>query len=385
MVDIIIVGAGFAGSVLANLLATKNNKKVLIIDRRDHIGGNCFDSVDEHGILIHNYGPHLFHTESKKVWHYLSQFTSWHNYHHKVEGFIDGQFVPIPFNLNTLYKLFPDFMASSIEKKLIENYGYGNKVAILELQKTEDKELKFIADFIYEKIFSHYSAKQWGKKIEELDSAVSARVPISISKDDRYFYDPFQAMPREGYTKLFQMMLSHPNIEIKTSTEFKELLHVSENSFIYEGKAFEGEVIFTGMIDELFDFKFGNLPYRSIELVFENHKIESFQNATTVNYPNDYDYTRITEFKKMYDAKNPSTTIAKEYPQEFVYGKNTPYYPLFTDENQKRYEEYKEYAKSFKNLTLIGRLAEYKYYDMDDIVLRALKVYEEKFSIDNVN
>ena len=380
MYDVIIVGAGYAGSVLANLLAAKNGKKVLIIDRRNHIGGNCFDSVDEHGILIHNYGPHLFHTDSKIVWDYLSQFTSWHNYHHKVEGFIDGQFVPIPFNLNTLHKLLPKFMADSIEKKLVQSYGYGNKVTILELKQTEDEELKFIAEFIYEKIFLHYSAKQWGKKIEELDAGVSARVPVAISKDDRYFYDPFQTMPSEGYTKLFEKMLTHENIDIETSTEFKELLHVSGNDFIYKGEKFGGEVIFTGMIDELFDFKFGNLPYRSIEIVFENHKIESFQNATTTNYPNDYDYTRITEFKKMYDSKNETTTIAKEYPQEHIAGQNTPYYPLFTDENQKRYEQYREYAKNFTNLTLVGRLAEYKYYDMDDIVLRALKVYEEKFA-----
>ena len=271
-------------------------------------------------------------------------------------------------------------MADSIEKKLVQSYGYGNKVTILELKQTEDEELKFIAEFIYEKIFLHYSAKQWGKKIEELDAGVSARVPVAISKDDRYFYDPFQTMPSEGYTKLFEKMLTHENIDIETSTEFKELLHVSGNDFIYKGEKFGGEVIFTGMIDELFDFKFGNLPYRSIEIVFENHKIESFQNATTTNYPNDYDYTRITEFKKMYDSKNETTTIAKEYPQEHIAGQNTPYYPLFTDENQKRYEQYREYAKNFTNLTLVGRLAEYKYYDMDDIVLRALKVYEEKFA-----
>ncbi|WP_345993151.1 UDP-galactopyranose mutase [Sulfurimonas sp. HSL-1716] len=380
MYDVIIVGAGFAGSVLAHKLATRQNKKVLIIDKRPHIGGNCFDSIDEHGILIHNYGPHLFHTDSQKVWTFLSQFTSWHNYHHKVEGFIDGHYVPIPFNLNTLHKLFPRFMAESIEKNLVETYGYGKKVTILELQKTADKDLRFIADFIYEKIFLHYSAKQWGKKIEELDPAVSARVPVAISKDDRYFHDPFQAMPQEGYAKLFENMLSHENIEIRLNTEFKDILRIEGENFIFEDRLLEGEVVFTGMIDELFDFRFGTLPYRSIELVFENHETDSFQNATTTNYPNDYDYTRITEFKKMYDAKHESTTIAKEYPQEFVYGKNTPYYPIFTDENQKRYEEYKKYAQSFKNLTLVGRLAEYKYYDMDDIVLRALEVFEERFA-----
>jgi len=380
MYDYIIIGAGFAGSVLANCLAQKKHKKILLIDQRPHIGGNCFDSIDKHNILIHNYGPHLFHTNSKKVWDYLSQFTQWHNYHHKVEGFIDGQYVPIPFNLNTLHRLFPTYMADSIERKLIEYYGYGTKVTILELQKTEDKELQFIANFIYEKIFLHYSSKQWGKKIEELDALVSARVPIVISKDDRYFHDPFQALPKEGYTKLFETMLTRPNIEIRLNTAFKTLLHVSDNRFVFEGKKFDGHVIFTGMIDELFDFQCGQLPYRSIHLSFENHPRLSFQNATTTNYPNDYDYTRITEFKKMYDSQNTTTTIVKEYPQAFVYGKNTPYYPIFTNENQKCYETYQTHARQFKNLTLVGRLAEYKYYDMDDIILRSLELYEEKFA-----
>jgi len=380
MYDYIIIGAGFAGSVLAHCLAQKKDVKILLIDQRSHIGGNCFDSMDQHNILIHNYGPHLFHTDSIRVWQFLSQFTQWHNYHHKVEGFIDGQYVPIPFNLNTLHQLFPNYLASSIEKKLIEHYGYGAKVTILELQKTEDKELQFIANFIYEKIFLHYSSKQWGKKIEELDSFVSARVPIVISKDDRYFHDRFQALPQEGYTKLFEKMLALPNIDIRLNTTFKTFLHLKDNHFTVNGEVYNGHIIFTGMIDELYDFRFGQLPYRSMELIFENHVLESFQNATTTNYPNDYDYTRITEFKKMYNTKNETTTIAKEYPKTFSYGKNTPYYPIFTDENQKRYEAYRDYAKSFKNLTLIGRLAEYKYYDMDDIILRALELYEEKFS-----
>ncbi|NOQ31383.1 MAG: UDP-galactopyranose mutase [Helicobacteraceae bacterium] len=380
MYDVVIVGAGFAGSILAERLASQQNKKVLIIDKRFHIGGNCFDSFDEHGILIHNYGPHLFHTSNKQIWDYLSKFTTWYNYHHKVEGFIDGQYVPIPFNLNTLYKLFPDKMASSIENKLIEKYGFGNRVTILDLQKEDDKELKFIANFIYEKIFLNYSAKQWNKKVEELDSAVSARVPIVISKDDRYFNDNYQALPEQGYTKIFEKMLTDKNIHVMLNSNFKDILTLEEKTFSLFGSEFNGEVIFTGMVDELFDYKFGELPYRSIDLKFENKKLESYQNATTTNYPNDYDYTRITEFKKMYNSKNDSTTIAKEYPQEFINGVNTPYYPLFTDENNTKYKQYEEYSKKFKNLTLIGRLAEYKYYDMDDIVARALEVYEDKFN-----
>ncbi len=382
MFDYIIVGAGFAGSVMAERIARKCDKKVLIIERRNHIGGNCYDCKDENGILIHKYGPHLFHTSDKEVFSYLSDFTQWDEYHHKVLAFIDGKKVPIPFNFNTLYELFPHSLAERLEQKLLGRYGYNTKVPILELKQEDDEDLKFLAEFIYEKIFKNYTAKQWGMKPEEIDAAVTARVPVYIGRDDRYFTDRYQALPKSGYTKLFENMLQHPNIKLMLNTDFKEVLH-----FDKEGKKihlfnqeFRGKLIFTGMIDELFDFEYGELPYRSLDLKFETKDVEQFQEAATVNYPNDYDFTRITEFKHIHPVKSKRTTILKEYPQPYRVGQNTPYYPIFTEENQKKYQKYFIYAKQFENLVLLGRLAEYRYYDMDDIVKRALEVFEEVFS-----
>ncbi len=375
--DYIVVGVGFAGSVLAERIANVLNKKVLIIEKRNHIGGNCYDERIEN-ILIHKYGPHLFHTDFKEVWEYLSNFTEWDIYHHKVLAFIDGKKVPIPFNFNTLYEVFPNELAKIIEKKLFEKYEYNSKVPILELKKSNDKDLRFLADFIYEKIFVNYTAKQWDKKPEEINSEVTARVPVFIGKDDRYFNDKYQAMPKEGYTKLFQNMLNHPNIKIMLNTDFKEVIKIKDKKIYFLNQEFKGKLIFTGMIDELFDYKFGGLPYRSVDMKFEKIEKEYYQEVATVNYPNNYDFTRITEFKHIHPIKTDKTVILKEYPQKYIKNKNTPYYPIFTKENQEKYDKYLEYSKKFENIVLVGRLGEYKYYDMDDIVKRALEVFEEE-------
>ena len=378
MFDYIIIGAGFAGSVIAEKIANVLNKKVLIIEKRNHIGGNCYDERIEN-ILVHKYGPHLFHTNEKQVWNYLSNFTEWDIYHHKVLAFIDGKKVPIPFNFNTLYEIFPDELAKRIEKKLLENYKYNLKVPILELKKSDDKDLKFLADFVYDKIFVNYTAKQWGMKPEDIDSAVTARVPVFIGKDDRYFNDKYQGVPKEGYTRLFQNMLNHSNIKIMLNTNFKEVIKIDQETkkIYFLNQEFKGKLIFTGMIDELFDYKFGELPYRSVKMKFETIEKEYFQEAATVNYPNNYDFTRITEFKHIHPITNKKTIILKEYPQKYIKNKNIPYYPIFTQVNQKKYNQYLEYSKEFKSIILIGRLAEYKYYDMDDIVKRALDVFEK--------
>ena len=377
MFDYIIVGAGFAGSVLAERIANVLNKKVLIIEKRNHIAGNCYDERIEN-ILLHKYGPHLFHTDFKKVWNYLSNFTEWDIYNHRVLAFIDGKKVPIPFNFNTLYEVFPNELAKKIEKKLLENYEYNSKVPILELKKSEDKDLQFLSDYVYEKIFVNYTAKQWNKKPEEIDSEVTARVPVFIGKDDRYFNDKYQAVPKEGYTKLFQNMLNHPNIKIMLNTDFKEVIKIESKKISFLNQEFKGKLVFTGMIDELFDYKFGELPYRSVRMKFETIEKEYYQEVATVNYPNNYNFTRITEFKHIHPIKSNKTVILKEYPQQYIKNKNTPYYPIFTKENQEKYNKYLEYSKQFKNIILVGRLAEYKYYDMDDIVKRALEVFEKR-------
>ncbi len=381
MFNYIVVGAGFAGSVIAERIAKQLNKKVLIIEKRNHIGGNCYDERIEN-ILIHKYGPHLFHTDEKQVWDYLNNFGEWDIYHHRVLAFIDGKKVPIPFNFNTLYEVFSNELAKRLEKKLLENYKYNSKIPILELKKSDDKDLKFLADFIYEKIFVNYTAKQWGMKPEEIDNAVTARVPVFIGKDDRYFNNKYQGVPKDGYTKLFQNMLNHPNIKIMLNTNFKEVMQIDQKTkkIYFLNQEFKGKLIFTGMIDELFDYRFGELPYRSVDMKFETIEKEYFQEAATVNYPNDYDFTRITEFKHIHPVKSEKSVILKEFPQQYIKNKNTPYYPIFTEENQEKYNKYLEFSYNFKNIVLVGRLAEYRYYDMDDIVKRALEVFEEKIN-----
>jgi UDP-galactopyranose mutase len=374
----IIIGAGFSGSVIAERIANVLNQKVLIIEKRNHIGGNCYDYKDENNIIVHKYGPHLFHTDYKDVFDYLSNFTDWQLGRHRVLAFIDGKKVPIPFNLNTLYEVFPKTLAEKLETKLLNRYQYNTKVPILELLKEEDNDLKFLANYIYEKVFKNYTAKQWGKRPEDIDPQVTARVPVYIGRDDRYFTDKYQAIPKDGYTKIFERMLNHPNIKIMLNTDFKELINIDyENKKIFfMGQEFKGKLIFTGMIDELLNFKFGYLPYRSLELKFESIDQEYYQEAPVVNYPNDYDFTRITEFKHIHPVKSDKTTILKEYPKAYQPNIDIPYYPFFTKENQELYNKYKEEAERFDNLILVGRLADYRYYDMDDTVKRALEVFE---------
>jgi UDP-galactopyranose mutase len=374
MFNYIVVGSGFAGSVIAERIANALNQKVLIIEKRNHIGGNCYDYRDENNIIVHKYGPHLFHTDYKEVFDYLSNFTDWHIYHHKVLAFVDGKKVPLPFNLNSIYEVFPQELAKRLEVKLIEKYGYGTKIPILELLKEEDQDLKFLANYVYEKIYKNYTMKQWGLKPEEISPQVTARVPIYVSRDNRYFTDKYQGVPKDGYTKIFERMLNHPNIKIMLNTDFKEVISIDfENKKIYFlGQEFKGKLIFTGMIDELFNFKYSFLPYRSLDLRFETIEQEYYQEAPVINYPNDYDFTRITEFKHIHPVKSDKTTILKEYPKAYQPNIDIPYYPVFTKENQELYNKYKEEADKFENLVLVGRLAEYRYYDMDDVVKRAL-------------
>ena len=385
MFDTIIIGAGFAGSVLAERLATQEQKRVLVIDKRRHIGGNCYDCFDEQGVLIHQYGPHLFHTDNKDVFDYLSQFTEWRNYQHEVLAFIDGQMVPAPFNLQAIEQLFPPALAASLTAKLLAVYGYGKKVPILELRQQDDAELKFLADFIYNKLFVNYTAKQWGMKPEEISPEVTGRVPVHISRDNRYFQDKYQVVPKHGYTKIFENLLQHPNISLLLNTDFNSVMQFNPDTGALQlfDTPFKGELIYTGLIDELFGYRFGELPYRSLHFDFEHLQQEFFQAATTVNYPNDYDYTRITEFKRLSGQTVNGTTIVKEYPQAYDRhdpSKNIPYYPIFTEENAQRFAQYQTFAQRFNNITLVGRLAENRYYDMDDMVARALDVFAARAS-----
>ncbi|MDW7773256.1 MAG: UDP-galactopyranose mutase [Desulfobulbaceae bacterium] len=385
MYDTVIVGAGLAGSVLARQLAEIGGKRVLLVEKRTHIGGNCYDSYDRHGVLVHKYGPHLFHTSNKEVFDYLGRFTEWHEYQHRVLAAVDGKKVPVPFNLNSLEMLFPKSMAESLEKKLVERFGFGVKVPILELIKTDDPELKALADFIYQKIFYNYTLKQWGFGPEDISPEVMERVPVFISRDNRYFQDTYQAVPKFGYTRMFRNMMDHPDIHTMLNTDYKDIVAVdmADGGMKLFGDPFEGDLIFTGMIDELFAFRFGQLPYRTLDFSFESLEQEYFQEVAVVNYPNDFDFTRITEFKRIHGQKLKHTTLLREYPRDYEsVGKeaDTPCYPVFKDANLAQYEKYLHFSGKFPKLTLVGRLAEYRYYDMDDIVARALEVFDQKFS-----
>jgi len=357
---VLIIGSGITGITLAEKFAS-TGAKVLIIEKRNHIGGNCYDFKDENGIIVHQYGPHIFHTNYKEVWDYLSQFTDWIYYQHKVLGFIDGKFVPIPFNLNSLYELMPLKLAERLEEKLINNFGYNKNFPILELIKTDDKDLKFLADFIYEKVFLHYTEKQWGIKPEEIDPSVSARVPVVISRDDRYFQDKYQGIPKYGYTKMFERMIINKNIEVQLNTDFKEI----KDKIKYD------LLIFTGPIDEFFDYKYGKLDYRSVKIDFQTLDVESYQPAVVVNYPNDYDFTRITELKKFHiNNKSKSTIIGIEYPGNSGFKA----WPVLNERNNEIFKKYWQEAERLKkeNIYFVGRLAEYKYHDMDDAVKNSL-------------
>lgn len=383
MFDYLIVGAGFSGSVIAERIAKILNKKVLIIEKRSHLGGNAFDFYNKDGILVHQYGPHIFHTKIKQVWDYLSQFTEWNYYHHRVLGNIDGKRVPIPFNLNTLQELFPRKITEELEEKLIQYFGYNTKIPILKLREHQDDKMKFLAELIYEKIFVNYTTKQWGMRPEEIDPMVTGRVPIFISKDNRYFQDTYQGIPKDGYTKLFERMLCHSNIKILLNTDYREVMRLDEREkqFYFMNQKFNGKVIYTGKIDDLFHFEFGELPYRSLRFDFETISKQSFQETGTVNYPNEYDFTRITEFKYMTGQQHEKTTIVREFPQAYdrtTPGKNIPYYPIPHPENQFIFKKYWDKAKLYDQLILLGRLAEYKYYDMDACIAKALKVFDQQ-------
>jgi UDP-galactopyranose mutase len=375
----IIVGAGLAGCVLAERIANVLEEKVLIIEKRDHVGGNCYDYYDEAGVLVHKYGPHVFHTQLKEVWEYVSQFTEWHPYQHRVLGSVDGKKIPIPFNLTSLHRSFPPDVARRLEEKLVENYGREVQVPILELKESDDEDLQLLADYVYRKVFLNYTKKQWGMKPEELDPSVTARVPVLVSRDDRYFQDPYQGIPQEGYTPIFEKMLSNPRIEVMLNTDYREVLEFNEGIIRYNGKDFKGKLIYTGEIDYFFNYQYGRLPYRSLRFEMETLDQEFYQEVATVNYPNDHQYTRITEFKHLTGQKHQKTTITREYPQRYQPERgDVPYYPIPRREYREVYQRYQEKADKVLGLILLGRLAEYQYYNMDLVVAKALQIFKEE-------
>lgn len=368
----LIVGAGFSGATLAALIANRADEEVIVIDKKEHIAGNSYDYKDENGIMIHKYGSHIFHTKSEKVWQFIRKYTDFNQYMHKVLAIVDGIQTNIPFNIDSIYDVFPKTIANNLEKKLLEKFEYNKKVPILEFLKQDDEDLKFLANYVYEKVFLHYTTKQWGVSPKDVDGAVTARVPVYISKDKRYFQDKYQGIPLDGYTKVIERMLNNPKIKVMTNVDFKSL----DKSFI---NAFD-KIFYTGSIDEYFDYSLGMLPYRSVYFDFETYDREFYQDNSVVNYPCNYDYTRIHEYKHYLNDKSDKTVIAKEYSEFFELGKNERFYPIVNDSNVELYNKYLELAKKEKNVYFLGRLGDYKYYDMDKAILRAIELFEEIFN-----
>ena len=375
MYDCIIIGSGVAGAAAARVLAEEQNKKVLVLEKKNHIGGNCYDGPDDYGILVHWYGPHIFHTGNEEVYQWFSRFTDWYLFGHEVVARVGDKLLPVPFNLNTLKMVYGEEKAAVLEKKLVDTFGFGARVPILKLREQQDEELRAIADFVYENVFLRYTMKQWGQTPEEIDPAVTGRVPVVISYDNRYFGDKYQGMPLDGFTPMFEKILDHPNIDVRTNTNAKDVLVISEEDgkVLFEGQEFPGTVIYTGPVDELFDCRFGRLPYRTLRFDFEHYDRPDYQGHSVVNYTVSEDYTRITEFKYLTGQKADTTTIVKEYPFAYTGAEGEiPYYAIMNEENNALYQRYAELTAKLPDFHLLGRLAEYKYYNIDAMAAKAI-------------
>ncbi|MGV7196481.1 UDP-galactopyranose mutase [Xanthomonas axonopodis] len=358
--DYLIVGAGFAGSVLAERLAAGLGKRVLVVDKRPHIGGNAYDFHDDAGVLIHRYGPHIFHTNAQRIVDYLSNFTQWRPYEHRVLAQVGEQQVPIPINMTTLNRLYGLQLTSEDEAAA---FLASRAEPVADIRTSEDVVINQVGRELYETFFRGYTRKQWGLDPSQLDKSVTARVPTRTNDDDRYFTDAFQQMPLHGYTRMFERMLDHPNIKVMLNTDFREIRDELE----YD------QLVYSGPVDEYFDYCYGKLPYRSLRFEHSTVEQERFQAVATVNYPaEDVAYTRITEYKHLTGQQHPSTSLTHEYPS----AEGDPYYPIPRAENAELYRRYERLAAETPDVTFLGRLGTYKYYNMDQVVGQALAVYK---------
>jgi UDP-galactopyranose mutase len=357
MFDYLVVGAGFAGATIAERLASQAGKKVLICDKRPHIGGNAYDHYDAAGILVHKYGPHIFHTNSRDVYEYLSQFTEWRPYQHRVLACVDGQLLPIPINLDTVNRMY----GTNYTSFELEQFFQSVAEPVDKVRTSEDVIVSKVGRELYEKFFRNYTRKQWGLDPSELDACVTARVPVRTNRDDRYFTDTYQVMPLGGYTRMFERMLTHPNIKILLNADYREV----EDTIPHR------QVIFTGPVDEFFDYRFGKLPYRSLEFKFETVNAPVAQAGPVINYPNENAYTRVTEFKYLTGQEHQKTTLVYEFSK----AEGDPYYPVPQPQNAILYKKYQELADATPGVHFLGRLGTYKYYNMDQCVAQALTLY----------
>jgi len=359
MFDYLVVGAGFAGATIAERLAADAGRKVLICDRRPHIAGNAYDCYDEAGVLVHKYGPHIFHTNSREVYQYLSQFTEWRPYQHRVLACVDGQLLPVPINLTTVNRMY----GTKFTSFELEEFFRSVAEPRASIRTSEDVIVSKVGRELYEKFFRNYTRKQWGLDPSELDAAVTARVPVRTNCDDRYFTDTYQVMPRHGYTRMFERMLTHPNIMILLNADYREVRQMVPHA----------EVIFTGPVDEFFEYRFGRLPYRSLQFEFETRNVQVAQEGPVINYPNENAYPRVTEFKSLTGQEHQKTTLVYEYPQ----AEGDPYYPIPRPENAALYRRYQALADQTPGVHFLGRLGTYKYYNMDQCVAQALAYYRK--------
>ena len=356
MFDYLIVGAGFAGSVMAERLASRG-RKILLVDVRDHLAGNAHDHPDAAGVLVHRYGPHIFHTNSEEIFRYLSRFTEWRPYEHRVLSLVDGKLVPIPINLDTIELLY----GLKLTPEEMETFLAARAEPVAAVRTSEDVVVSKVGRELYEKFFRNYTRKQWGLDPSQLDASVAGRVPVRTNRDDRYFSDAFQQMPLHGFTRMFENMLDHPNITISLGTDYRDVI----------GKTAFRKMVYTGPIDAFFDYRFGKLPYRSIDFRHETHDREVYQPAPVVNYPNEHAYTRITEFKYLTGQHHAKTSIVYDYPK----AEGDPYYPVPRPENADLYRKYRELAEQTPDVIMVGRLATYRYYNMDQVVGQALATF----------
>ena len=364
MFDYLIVGAGFSGSVLAERIASQLDKKVLIVDRRNHIGGNAYDHYNDAGILIHKYGPHWFHTNDKKVFDYLSKFTDWRYHYHRVKTYVDGNILPIPINMDTLNQLYNLNLRSPGE---VQEYFDKVKTAIENPANSEDVVLSQVGKDLYEKFFKGYTMKQWEIEPKDLAASVTSRIPTRTNRDDRYFTDTYQGLPKHGYTQMFSKILDHPNISVMLQTDYKDII---------DKLAFD-TMIYTGPVDSYFDYKFGKLPYRSLRFEHETFAYSNHQDHQQINYPNDYDFTRIVEWKHATGQSSQVTTITREYSLLAQEGMEK-YYPIPKADNYELYKKYKAEVEKLDKVIFCGRLADYKYYNMDQVIARALMIFEQR-------
>ena len=381
--DMIVVGAGYAGSVCARRVAEGAGFRVAVLERREHIAGNAYDYVNDEGILVHKYGPHIYHTYSDRVHEFLSRFTKWTDYQHKVLANIHGTLMPVPFNHTSLKLAFGEDRGEELYRKLVDTFGEDKKVPIMELRQKNDPDLQEVADYVYENVFLYYTMKQWGQTPDQIDPSVTGRVPVFIGDDDRYFPQaPYQGMPEDGYTVLFEHMLDHDLIDVFVGVDARDIFTLDENNVSVCGKVYGGEIVYTGPLDELFNLDLGALPYRTLDMQFETLEQDQFQPVGTVNYTTSEDFTRITEFKNMTGQVVPGkTTIMKEFSHAYEPGSGqTPYYAIIDPKNRALYERYLERVQNLTNFHPVGRLAEYRYYDMDAVTDSALELSDEIIS-----